>query len=410
MFQLNSLLFAGARASSPAESSSGQSLLSHVRALSTQLPQEIVQNLGPISWEERVHAVESEGSKAKVRFFSDGLNLQAKLKVETLIRESTQGRFSQFDDVGVFMERREKAAAAPQKPPAAAPQHSHSHSHDHKHPHEKPAAGPVAGGKRGIAGVKRIIAVASGKGGVGKSTVSVNLAIALNNQGYKVGILDADIYGPSLPMMLGLREDPSVNQNNKIVPPERYGLKVMSFGFFAPDESAVIWRGPMVMKALQQFFYDVEWGELDFLIIDLPPGTGDAQLTLVQSLPLSGAVIVTTPQNVALLDAVKGVVMFRKTEVPIVGVVENMSTFHCPSCGTESHIFGEGGAETVSSKFEIPVLGHVPLVGEIRAAGDNGQPLTTVNGHPLRVRFSEIAERVVKRVVTLEKEAAAVRH
>jgi ATP-binding protein involved in chromosome partitioning len=247
--------------------------------------------------------------------------------------------------------------------------------------------------------VKRIIAVASGKGGVGKSTVSTNLAMALHNQGYSVGLLDADIYGPSLPMMLGIKEDPKVNNDNKIVPPERFGVKVMSFGFFAPEESAVIWRGPMVMKALQQFFYDVAWGELDFLVIDLPPGTGDAQLTLVQSLPICGAVIVTTPQNVALLDAVKGIIMFQKTEVPILGVVENMSTFTCPSCGTESHIFGSGGADVVSEKFQVPVLGHIPLMPELRQAGDAGVPLSTISGHPTRVRFAEIAEKVVKRAV-----------
>ena len=238
---------------------------------------------------------------------------------------------------------------------------------------------------------------------MGKSTVSVNLALALHNQGYKVGILDADIYGPSLPMMLGVNEDPQVNEANKIIPPEKFGLKVMSFGFFAPEESAVIWRGPMVMKALQQFFYDVHWGELDFLVIDLPPGTGDAQLTLVQSLPIAGSVIVTTPQNVALLDAVKGIVMFQKTEVPILGVVENMASFHCPSCGVESHIFGAGGAEKVSHKFDVPLLGHVPLMPELRQAGDAGEPLTAVNGHPVRVRFAEIAEKAVKRLVELEK-------
>jgi ATP-binding protein involved in chromosome partitioning len=231
----------------------------------------------------------------------------------------------------------------------------------------------------------------------------VNLALALHNQGYKVGLLDADIYGPSIPMMLGITDDPQVNEANKITPPEKHGLKVMSFGFFAPEESAVIWRGPMVMKALQQFFYDVDWGELDFLVIDLPPGTGDAQLTLVQSLPIAGSVIVTTPQNVALADAVKGIVMFQKTQVPIVGVVENMASYHCPSCGAESHIFGTGGADRVSQKFEVPILGHVPLMPEVRAAGDTGEPLTTVNGHPVRLRFAEIAERTVARLIELEK-------
>jgi ATP-binding protein involved in chromosome partitioning len=309
------------------------------------------------------------------------------------------------------MERRDKSATPPPRNnastsaagPAAAASHAHGHSHSHTHSHGPRDTGKSPSGKRPIAGVRRVIAVASGKGGVGKSTVSVNLALALHNQGYKVGILDADIYGPSLPLMLGVQQDPQVNEQNKIIPPEGHGLKVMSFGFFAPEESAVIWRGPMVMKALQQFFYDVEWGELDFLVIDLPPGTGDAQLTLVQSLPIAGAVIVTTPQNVALLDAVKGIIMFQKTEVPILGVVENMASFHCPSCGVESHIFGEGGANKVSQKFEVPVLGHVPLMPELREAGDSGAPLTAVNGHPVRIRFAEIAEKAVKRLVELEK-------
>ena len=172
----------------------------------------------------------------------------------------------------------------------------------------------------------------------------------------------------------------------------------MSFGFFSPDDSAVIWRGPMVMKALQQFFYDVEWGELDFLVIDLPPGTGDAQLTLVQSLPIAGAVIVTTPQNVALLDASKGVAMFRKTGVPVLGIVENMSTFHCPSCGTETEIFGSGGAQHLCSQYEVPLLGLVPLVPAIREAGDSGKPLAASPGHPIRIRFAEIAEKVFQAV------------
>lgn len=370
-------------------------LLEVVQAMESGLPEEVRGSLGDFGWSRRAHAVDAlEGGRPQVRFFSDGLDLKTKMAVENAIRQVLVSQWPSMADVSVFMERKEKAPAssaprgAPQAPPPQA---------------KKTDQTPVPGGRRGIAGVKRIIAVASGKGGVGKSTVSVNLALALHNQGYRVGILDADIYGPSLPMMLGLSQDPAVNENNKIIPPERHGLKVMSFGFFAPEDSAVIWRGPMVMKALQQFFYDVEWGDLDFLVIDLPPGTGDAQLTLVQSLPISGAVIVTTPQNVALLDAVKGVVMFRKTEVPIVGVVENMSTFECPSCGTESHIFGEGGANRVSVKYNIPVLGHIPLQPEIREAGDSGEPLTTVQGHPLRVRFAEIAERVVRRVTELEK-------
>lgn len=395
-----------------------EAILEAVKALESAPPAEVTQALTTLSWRDRAHAVTSEGARFKVCFYSDGLDLKSKMAVENAIRGQLSARWpDSLGDIAIFMERKDKpVAAGPSGRAGAQAQQATSQAataqaattaqpgKSHGHEHKAPSA------KRGIPGVKRIVAVASGKGGVGKSTVSVNLALALHNQGYKVGLLDADIYGPSLPMMLGLSEDPTVNEHNKIVPPLRHGLKVMSFGFFAGEESAVIWRGPMVMKALQQFFYDVDWGELDFLIVDMPPGTGDAQLTLVQSLPIAGSVIVTTPQNVALLDAVKGVVMFRKTDVPIIGVVENMSTFHCPSCGTESHIFGEGGAERVSGRFDVPVLGQVPLISEIRAAGDSGAPLTTINGHPVRVRFAEIAERVVTRLIEIEKSQKADTH
>lgn len=379
-------------------------ILKSLRGLQADLPESLRASLGQFAWSERLHAIEPTDTQITVRFFSDGLDLQGKIAIENFLRQTATPFFASGIELKVFMERREKSA--PQKPAAernaAAAAHGHSHSH-HGHTHEHKDASKTASGKRAIPGVRRVIAVASGKGGVGKSTVSVNLALALHNQGYKVGILDADIYGPSLPMMLGVSQDPQVNESNKIIPPEKFGLKVMSFGFFAPEESAVIWRGPMVMKALQQFFYDVEWGDLDFLVIDLPPGTGDAQLTLVQSLPIAGSVIVTTPQNVALLDAVKGIVMFQKTQVPILGVVENMASYHCPACGVESHIFGTGGAEKVSDKFAVPLLGHVPLMPELRQAGDAGEPLTAVNGHPVRTRFAEIAEKAVKRLVELEK-------
>ncbi len=371
-------------------------ILDTVQELESLLSFSVQKSLGNFTWKERTHSVEEESGVLKIRFYSDGLNLAEKTVIESIIKENLGKNNYNFS---VYFERKEKPATQPQKAPQA---HSHSsEAHEHAKPQQKPDMRPPTG-KRPISGVKRIIAVASGKGGVGKSTVSVNLALALYNQGYKVGILDADIYGPSVPTMLNIHKDPLVNENNKIIPPESFGLKVMSFGFFAPEETAVIWRGPMIMKALQQFFWDVEWGELDFLIIDLPPGTGDAQLTLVQSIPISGAVIVTTPQNVALLDAVKGIAMFRKTDVPIIGVVENMSTFSCPACGTETHIFGAGGADKVSEKFEVPVLGHVPLIQEIRAAGDLGEPLTSQPKHAVRMRFAEIAEKVVKNTLAME--------
>ncbi len=357
------------------------------------LSKEIYDLLGSFTWKDRINSVEIQADKIQIRFYSDGLNLAGKTLVEQFLKQQLA---LQAEALSIYFERKDKNTTQSPTQKSTAPSSSAT-------PEQKETKAPS--GKKPISGVKRIIAVASGKGGVGKSTVSVNLAIALHNQGYKVGILDADIYGPSIPTMLALHQDPLVNENNKIIPPEAHGLKVMSFGFFAPEETAVIWRGPMIMKALQQFFWDVEWGELDYLIIDLPPGTGDAQLTLVQSIPITGAVIVTTPQNVALLDAVKGIAMFRKTDVPILGVVENMSTFTCPSCGTESHIFGTGGAQRVAGKFEVELLGHVPLIQEIREAGDQGQPLTTKQNHSVRIKFSEIAEKVVKNSVQYTKQS-----
>lgn len=374
-------------------------LQKRVVGLACALSPEQKRVFGEFIWEERVAKVDVlEGNNdLQVSFFSDGLNLTQKVMVEDFLEAELRKRYPDLGRLSVYMQRKERPEQDAQAPSGGASSGTGAGA--------KPAPG-LAGTRKPIAGVKRILAVASGKGGVGKSTVSVNLAVALHNQGYKVGILDADIYGPSIPTMLKLQSDPSVNDQNKIIPPEKGGLKVMSFGFFAGEDSAVIWRGPMIMKALQQFFYDVEWGELDFLVIDLPPGTGDAQLTLVQSLPVDGAVVVTTPQNVATLDAVKGVIMFQKTDVPVLGIVENMATYHCPSCGHEEHIFGEGGAKEVAVKYGLEVLGSIPLNPAIREAGDSGIPLTLVDGHPVRVRFSEIAEKVVQKVVRAKSQSS----
>lgn len=223
------------------------------------------------------------------------------------------------------------------------------------------------------AGIRNIIAVASGKGGVGKSTTAVNLALALAADGARVGILDADIYGPSMPRMLGVSGQPTV-ADKRIIPHQAHGVKVMSMGFLVEEESAMIWRGPMVTSALKQQLSDTDWGELDYLVIDLPPGTGDIQLTLVQSIPVAGAVIVTTPQDIALLDARRALQMFRKLKVPVLGVVENMSTHICSQCGFEEPIFGEGGGERMAEDFEIPLLGRLPLDIDIRLALDEGRP------------------------------------
>lgn len=258
----------------------------------------------------------------------------------------------------------------------------------------RPAPRDGAPGPAPIPGVRRIIAVASGKGGVGKTTVAVNLALALARSGASVGLLDADIYGPNVPLMLGAPGQP-VGENGKILPLERYGLKVMSVGYLLGDRSPVIWRGPLVAQAVRQLLHEVRWGDLDYLIVDLPPGTGDAQLTLVQSVPLTGGVIVTTPSGVALLDAEKGLRMFGKVNVPVLGIVENMSYFVCPHCEQETDIFSRGGGREVSEALGVPFLGEIPLDPAIRKGGDTGAPIVAMVPEGTEARaFRDLAEKV----------------
>jgi ATP-binding protein involved in chromosome partitioning len=248
---------------------------------------------------------------------------------------------------------------------------------------QPPPGSPVARGAAhaarhrtgAIPGVGHIIAVASGKGGVGKSTTAANFALALEARGLKVGVLDADIYGPSMPRLLGIKGKPQQLAGDKLAPMEAYGLKVMSMGFLVDEETPMIWRGPMVMSALSQMLKDVAWGELDVLVVDMPPGTGDAQLTMAQQVPLAGAVIVSTPQDLALIDARKGLNMFRKVDVPVLGIVENMSTFICPHCGAQSDIFAHGGAKSEAARLGVPFLGEVPLTLAIRETSDAGKPV-----------------------------------
>lgn len=228
-----------------------------------------------------------------------------------------------------------------------------------------------------LPGVKNTIAVASGKGGVGKSTVAINLAISFAKEGYRVGLIDADVYGPSAPLMLGINEKPVV-ENNKLIPLEAHGIKVMSIGFLVDEEQAMIWRGPMASGAVRQFMSDVEWGELDYIIFDLPPGTGDIQLTLVQSIPLTGAVIVTTPQDIALADARKGLKMFERVNVPVYGIIENMSYFLCPSCGHREEIFSYGGGKRSAENLGTEFFGEIPLYTKIREGGDTGNPIVVM--------------------------------
>jgi ATP-binding protein involved in chromosome partitioning len=245
--------------------------------------------------------------------------------------------------------------------------HGHAQAPDH------------AGAEDLIPEVKQTIAVSSGKGGVGKSTVAVNLALALHGEGAAVGIVDVDVYGPNVPLMIGARGRPGMVAN-RIVPVQAYGVKVMSIGFFVKEGDPVIWRGPMIHSAVQQFLKDVEWGPLDYLVFDMPPGTGDAQLSLSQVLPLSGAIMVTTPQEVSLLDVRKGLQMFRKMNVPVLGIVENMAGFVCPHCQHETAIFGQGGGERLAREFDVPMLGSIPIDPDTRAGGDAGEPI--VVGRP----------------------------
>jgi ATP-binding protein involved in chromosome partitioning len=280
------------------------------------------------------------------------------------------------------------AAASPAGPKAAEPH------------------GRVQQTKPAVPGVRAIVAVASGKGGVGKSTTAVNLALALKGLGLSVGLLDADIYGPSQPRMMGIKGRPSSPDGKRLLPLENYGIRVMSMGFMVPEETPMIWRGPMVMSAINQMLRDVEWGELDILVVDLPPGTGDAQLTMAQQVPLSGAVIVSTPQDIALLDARKGLNMFRKVDVPVLGIVENMSYFLCPHCGERSDIFSHGGARREAEKLGVDFLGEIPLDMAIRETSDGGHPIVVSAPESAHAKtYRAIAEQVWKKVAAEPRKA-----
>lgn len=255
--------------------------------------------------------------------------------------------------------------------------------------------------------VKNIIAVASGKGGVGKSTVAANLALSLQQLGNKVGILDADIYGPSIPTLFGLKDkQPAVDpEKKKLLPLERYDLKIMSIGFMMRETDAVIWRGPMIHKMLQQFLEDVDWGDLDYLIIDLPPGTGDAQLSLSQLIPISGAVIVTTPQDIALADVVRGIAMFQKVGIPVIGVIENMSYFQCPHCSERTDIFSHGGGKRKAEELKTNFLGEIPLDPKTREGSDLGKPIAVEDSKNAQsIRFREIAERMISQAAKTKEQ------
>ena len=284
-------------------------------------------------------------------------------------------------------------------PPPPAPPQRQGAGHGHGHSHGPAAKTTGGGGRIDVPGVKHIIAVASGKGGVGKSTTAVNLALGLAANGIATGLLDADIYGPSMPRMLGVTEKPESLDGKMLKPIERYGLRTMSIGYIVNEDTPMIWRGPMVSSALEQMLRDVQWGELDVLVVDMPPGTGDAQLTLAQRVALAGAVIVSTPQDIALVDARKGLNMFRKVAVPVLGIVENMSYFLCPKCGERSEIFGHGGAREEAEKLGVPFLGEVPLHLDIRTTSDSGRPIVIDQpDSPHTQVYKNIAGRVWKQL------------
>ena len=335
----------------------------------------------PLSTSPALSEIVVDGDKV---YFSIAVDPAAAAAAETL-RGAVQARVAALPGVATAMVTL-TAERAKQAEPAPAPAQPAQHK----------SLAPES-----IPGIRHVVAVASGKGGVGKSTTAANLALALTGLGLKVGLLDADIYGPSVPRLFGLSDaQPLMNADRKLLPMERHGLKLMSIGFLVDEDEPMIWRGPMVMSAITQLIRDVAWGELDVLVVDMPPGTGDAQLTLSQQVPLAGAVIVSTPQDLALIDARRGIAMFEKVAVPILGVIENMSYFVCPNCGTRHDVFAHGGARAEAEKTGVPFLGEVPLTMAIREGSDGGRPIVVAEPEgPHAKVYRGIAETLRDRLV-----------
>lgn len=326
---------------------------------------------------DMIRALSIEG--AAVRFVIEAANPEEASKMEGVRRAAEQmvQGLAGVEKVSVVL-----TAHGPAPKPAEPPSLKIGR-------HPTPQAGPAK-----VSGVDRILAIGSGKGGVGKSTVSSNLAVALAREGRRVGLLDADIYGPSQPRMMGVNKRPGSPDGKTIIPLQAHGVTMMSIGLMMEEGKAVVWRGPMLMGALQQMLGQVQWGELDVLIVDLPPGTGDVQLTLCQKTELTGAIVVSTPQDVALIDARKALDMFNSLRTPVLGMIENMSTFVCPTCGTESHIFGHGGVAAEAEKIGVPFLGSLPIDLDTRLAGDAGTPIAAGNG-PMADAYRALARRLI---------------
>jgi ATP-binding protein involved in chromosome partitioning len=342
--------------------------------------------------ENRWQHINMEGDKLVAQYNRDGISPAEKRAIESEIQQALAGlvgienimvKTTSSQSQDVFKALDKTATPAPQSATQPA--------------QLKTGHGTV-GNKKPVPGVEKIIAIGSGKGGVGKSTFTANLAITLSKMGKKVGVIDADIYGPSLPMIFGKRDEkPRSNTDRKIIPVESFGIKFMSFGFFINEQDPVIWRGPMLGGVLNQFLFDVDWSGVDYLLIDLPPGTGDIQLSMIQNAHVDGAIVISTPQDIALLDAKKGAEMFKKMNLPVIGMVENMSSFICNHCGTEHHIFGEGGVAKAVEQLDLNFLGKIPLEIELRTGSDKGQPYMTndmFQDRPVWKAFNDVASKV----------------
>ena len=345
--------------------------------------------------ENRWEHIAMEGDKLIAQYNRDGISPAEKRIIEGEIQKALSGMIqienilvkttsSKSQDVFKALDQKQGPSS---KTPEAPTQ-----------PAQIKAGHGTVGTKKPVPGVGKIIAIGSGKGGVGKSTFTANLALTLSKKGHKVGIIDADIYGPSLPMIFGKRDEkPRSSAERKIIPVESFGIKFMSFGFFINENDPVIWRGPMLGGVLNQFLFDVDWSGTDYLLIDLPPGTGDIQLSMIQNAHVDGAIVISTPQDIALLDAKKGVEMFKKLNLPVIGMVENMTSFICNHCGTEHHIFGEGGVEKAVEQLQVDMLGQIPLEIELRTGSDNGKPYMTqeqFRERPVWKGFMSVAEKV----------------